>query len=121
MINDSLTVLSVMKNGPSHFAGIYPGDRILTANSDTLSNKNLENDEIISKLKGKENSIVELEIYRNSNKKIINKKISRGKVPIKSVISYELMKKTGYIKVERFGKNTHDEFCLLYTSDAADE
>lgn len=110
MINDSLTVLSVMKNGPSQIAGIYPGDRILIANGDTLFNKNLDNNEIISKLKGKENTVVDLDIYRNSNKKIFSKKISRGKVPIKSVIAYKLMQKTGYIKVERFGKNTHDEF-----------
>ena len=62
MINDSLTVLSVMKNGPSQIAGIYPGDRILIANGDTLFNKNLDNNEIISKLKGKENTVVDLSL-----------------------------------------------------------
>ena len=108
---DTVFVINVLKGGPSQKAGIHNGDRILIANSDTLYGVNSNNNTIISKLKGAEGSNVELQIYRPSENKIITKIVTRGKVPIKSVDIVSMIDRNlGYIRVDRFSRNTYDEF-----------
>lgn len=111
MVNDTLTVIRTLEGGPSVAAGIQAGDRILTANKDTLYGKNLRNTEIISKLKDVEGSSVKLEIYRKKTNEEVVIDLKRAKVPIKSVIAnYMLTDDLGYIKINRFAETTYDEF-----------
>lgn len=108
---DSVVVIKPIKNGPSEKAGIKAGDRILFADNFQLYNKKISNDILFSKLKGEEGSIVELIIYRKSNKKKFKVKVTRDIVAIKSVdIATLLDDKTGYIKVNRFAETTYNEF-----------
>lgn len=111
MYKDSLTVIKVLKNGPSEKAGIKAGDRILIANNDTLYNKNLGSNYILKTLKGKPNTKVELEIYRKSEHKNLPFTIVRGDVPINSVDAFYMIDKDlGYIKINKFAATTYDEF-----------
>lgn len=111
MYNDTVFVINVLKDGPSFKAGLRNGDRILMANADTIYGKNIYTDSIIGKLKGKEGTDVELNIYRPTSKKTINKTITRGKVPLKSVdVAYMVNDSLGYIKINRFAGTTFDEF-----------
>ena len=59
MHQDSVTVIKAIEGGPSQKLGIKAGDRILTAENDTLSGKQLNSDIIMSKLKGTPNSSVD--------------------------------------------------------------
>ncbi len=111
VINDSITVIQPIKGGPSIKVGVKAGDRILLADSDTLYGKHLKNEQILKTLKGKPNTIVDLQIYRKSNDSLFNVKVTRGKVNLKSVeVSYMLNDSVGYIKVDRFARNTYKEF-----------
>lgn len=111
MINDSITVMQTIKGGPSTKAGIKAGDRILMANKDTLYGKNIPTDEIPTYLKGKPNTKVTLQVYRKTNDSLFNILITRGKVNIKSVdVSYMINDSIGYIKLNRFARNTYTEF-----------
>ncbi len=111
MIKDSITVIQPIKGGPSIKAGIKAGDRILIANKDTLSGKKLKSDEVPKYLKGKPNTTVNLQIYRKSNDSLFNVNVTRGKVNIKSVdLAYMLNDSIGYIKLDRFARNTYTEF-----------
>ncbi|TDQ21998.1 S41 family peptidase [Tenacibaculum caenipelagi] len=111
MIGDTITVIEPIKGGPSIEAGIKAGDRILLANKDTLYGKNLQTSQIMKALKGKPDTQVDLQVYRKTNDSIFNVTINRGKVNIKSVdVAYMLNDSIGYIKLNRFARNTYTEF-----------
>jgi len=110
LINDTITVLRPIKDGPSIKAGIKAGDRILLANKDTLYNKKIKNADILKTLKGEPNTKVEVQVYRKSNDSLFNTSITRGKVNIKSIdVAYMLNDSVGYIKIDRFARNTYKE------------
>ena len=111
MISDSITVVQPIKGGPSIKAGIKAGDRILMANKDTLFGKEIISDAVPKYLKGADNTEVNLKIYRKSTDSLFNVIVTRGSVNIKSVdLSYMLNDSIGYIKLDRFARNTFTEF-----------
>jgi len=111
MISDSITVIQPIKGGPSIKAGIKAGDRILMANKDTLFGKKLFSDKVPTYLKGKPNTKVTLQIYRKSTDSLFSLDVTRGKVNIKSVdLAYMINDSLGYIKLDRFARNTYSEF-----------
>lgn len=117
MINDSITVVQPIKGGPSIKAGIKAGDRILMANNDTLYGKKLGNNTIPKYLKGKPSTQVKLQIYRKTNDSLFSVNITRDKVNIKSVeLSYMINDSVGYIKLDRFARNTFTEFKSALTT-----
>ncbi|MBP8792270.1 MAG: S41 family peptidase [Lutibacter sp.] len=127
---DSVAVTSVIDGGPSKKAGLKAGDRILTAEKDTLFGESIikkarvselerntfegsrkVSDAIIESLKGEPKTTVNITVYRKSENKILKFAIARGEVPIKSVSSYYMINsKLGYINVERFSRTTYNEF-----------
>ncbi|MBL4605765.1 MAG: S41 family peptidase [Flavobacteriaceae bacterium] len=116
MINDSITVIQPMKGGPSIKAGIKAGDRIIAADKDTLSGKNVPTNDIPKYLKGKPNTNVLLLIYRKTNDSLFKVNIKRGNINIKSVdLAYMINDHIGYIKLDRFARNTYREFKTALT------
>ena len=111
MYKDSLAVIKPIPNGPSEKAGILAGDRILFAGKTQLFDKNITNDTLLAKLKGQENSKIELLVYRKSVNKKFKFTVTRGVVPIKSVdVALMVNNKKGYIKINRFAETTYTEF-----------
>lgn len=111
MINDSITVIQPIKGGPSIKAGVKAGDRILMADKDTLYGKDMFTDKVPGYLKGKPNTKVALQIYRKSTDSLFTIDVTRGKVNIKSVdLAYMINDSVGYIKLDRFARNTYTEF-----------
>ena len=114
MQKDTVTIMQVIKGGPSEKVGLLPGDRILTADKDTLVG--MENTAVMKKLKGPKGSKVKLGILRRSEKEPIYFTITRGDIPVHSVdVSYMMNEKTGYISVEQFGEQTYSEFLIALT------
>jgi len=110
-LNDTIAVIKPLANGPSEKAGIKAGDRILYADGIELAQKTINTDSLSSLLKGKINTTVNLKIKRNGSEKLLDFKVKRGTIPIKSVdAAYMLNKKLGYIKVNRFAESTYKEF-----------
>jgi len=116
IINDSVTVIEPIKGGPSIKAGIKAGDRILIADKDTLSGKNLSSNDVPIFLKGTSGTDVTLQVYRKTNDSLFNLRVTRGDVNIKSVdLSYMINDHIGYIKLDRFARNTYREFTTALT------
>lgn len=112
MINkDTIVVIRTIPEGPSAKAGIYAGDRILMANSDTLYGKKLQQINSVTKyLKGPLKSKVNLKVFR-PQEGIKQFEVTRGVVPLKSVeIASTINDSLGYIKIERFAETTYNEF-----------
>lgn len=111
LLNDTITVTSIIPGGPSEAAGIISGDRIVSVNDTVVAGKKMTNDRVFSLLRGEKGSQVKLGIMRTSikNKKVIT--VTRDDIPMNSVqASYMLSKNIGYIKVGTFGYNTFSEF-----------
>ncbi len=111
MYHDTISVIRTIENGPSYLKGIQPGDRILISDNDTLFGKNLSNETVVNKLKGKQGTFANLEIFRKEENRKFNVAVKRDVVPIKSVESYYMLTADmGYIKVNRFAESTFKEF-----------
>lgn len=111
MFHDTITVIRTIKNGPSYISGILPGDRILTADNDTLFGKRIANDTVVSKLKGKIGTKVDLKVFRKKENRFMDITVTRNRIPIKSVEAYYMLTKDmGYIKINRFAESTFKEF-----------
>jgi len=111
MFRDTITVIRTIKNGPSYISGIKPGDRILMADNDTLYGKRIPNDDVVTTLKGKVGTKVNLKVFRKSENKVLDMSVTRDRVPIRSVDAYYMLTgDMGYIKINRFAESTFDEF-----------
>ena len=111
-INDTVSIIRVLKGSPAEKFGLIAGDRILMSDRDTLYGKNLSNQKILDKIKGPKDSKISLEIFRPSSAEKFKVDIERGKVEIGSVFFYELTENIGYVKIDRFIKDTHVDFKL---------
>lgn len=111
MLNDSANVVEIIPNGPAEKAGILAGDRIVSVNDSTITGPRISSEKVRSLIMGAKGSKVKIGIRRNNSKKILVYEITRGDIPINTVDAfYMLDKTTGYIKVNKFGRNTYDEF-----------
>lgn len=111
VIRDTVCVTNVIKDSPSMKADLKAGDKILKVDGKTVAGKKISNDDIMSKLKGQEGTVVKVEILRNGKK--LTREIIRGTIPVESILSaYMIDAETGYIKIERFSVETAREFRL---------
>ncbi|TXI80248.1 MAG: S41 family peptidase [Flavobacteriales bacterium] len=109
--HDTVVVISPVEGGPSATVGIRAGDRILSANGEKLAGIGITNDQVMKHLRGPKGSTVQVEILRHGKPNPFEVSIERGKIPIHSVAAIILDDDgTGYIKLVRFAKNTHEEF-----------
>ncbi|MCH5328274.1 MAG: S41 family peptidase [Coprobacter sp.] len=111
ILKDSITVVSVISGGPSEKVGILPGDRIIAVNDTAFVGKEVTNENVLAKLRGKKGTKIKLGIKRASSKTPLEFTVTRGEIPMNSVdVSFKINDKTGYIKVSKFGRTTYDEF-----------
>ncbi len=109
--NDTIAVIRAIEGGPAEKAGIRGGDRIIYADGKKLFGELVQRDSISDYLKGEINSKVSLDVYRPSEKKVLEFKVRRKQVPLVSVdASYVMQDDVGYIKINRFSETTFKEF-----------
>lgn len=108
---DTIAVIRAVKDGPSDKVGIKSGDRIVVANGDSIFGKKWSNADIMNKLKGEINTLVDLKVYRRDEAQLLDFTVKRDHIPIASVdASYMLTDNIGYIKINRFAESTYKEF-----------
>ncbi|MGY0390948.1 S41 family peptidase [Bizionia sp. KMM 8389] len=108
---DTITVIRTIEGSPSDKVGIIGGDRIITADGDSIFGKNLDNSDVIAKLKGPVNTEVALGVYRKGEPELLTFNVKRDHIPIRSVdAAYMLNETLGYVKINRFAESTYREF-----------
>ena len=111
ILHDTLMVVSPISGGPSEKVGLRAGDKIVAVDGENIAGIGLQNSDVQKKLRGKKGTKVDVGIKRRSVKETLNFTITRDKIPIFSVdASYMATPEIGYIKVNRFAKNTITEF-----------
>jgi carboxyl-terminal processing protease len=111
MQSDTVVVVDVISGGPSQKVGILAGDRIIKVRQSIVSGIGLKSDSIVSLLRGKKGTEVNISVARIGFKELIEFNIVRDEIPIYSVdISYLIKDNIGLIKVNRFAESTYKEF-----------
>lgn len=109
--NDTIIVISTIGGGPSEKAGLLSGDKIISANDSIIAGKNITNERVMKLLKGPRGTSVKIGVLRKFKNEKIYFTIKRDKIPIYSVdAAYMLTPQIGYIKINKFAKNTYFEF-----------
>jgi carboxyl-terminal processing protease len=109
VIDDTITVITAIAGGPSDQLGIQSGDRIVSI--DDSSAIGFDNEDVVSRLRGKKGTQVNVTIMRPRVNGLLYFTIIRDDIPLYTVdSSYMLDKQTGYVKINRFAATTHDEF-----------
>ena len=105
---DTVTVIVPLVGGPSEEVGIRPGDRIVKVDGrDAIG---FSRDDVNENLKGPKGTEVEVTIKRPRYPKLLDFTIVRDKIPIHTVdASHMIDAETGYIKLNRFARTTHQE------------
>ncbi|MBL0146713.1 MAG: PDZ domain-containing protein [Chitinophagaceae bacterium] len=114
MMNDTLNVVHVLKDGPSLKAGIEVGDKFIKVGDSIIAGKKVDTDKIRTLLRGNRNTKVTVSFLRNNQTKIAT--ITRDVIPLKSIDAAYMMDNTiGYIRLNKFSQTTYKEFMTALT------
>lgn len=108
-MNDTITCIEILSGGPAEKAGMLNGDRIVSVNDSTLIGAS--NEDVLKRLRGPKGSKVKLGIRRTGSKKTYFYNLTRDDIPVSSIdAAYIIDKGIGYIRVNKFGQTTYDDF-----------
>lgn len=109
--NDTVTVIEVVSGGPAEKVGVMAGDRIVSIDGEPFTGPQITNETVMTTLRGEKGSTVKLGIKRNSSKKELAYDVTRGDIPVTSIdAAYMIDDSIGFIKVNKFGRTTFNEF-----------
>ena len=109
IIDDTLNVINVLKDGPSFKAGLLTGDKFLKVNDSAITGKSFNADKIRKFLRGDRSEKVGITILRGLGQQTIT--VIRDAVPLYSLdAAYMIDKNTGYIRLNKFSQQTYREF-----------
>lgn len=112
VLRDTIVVTTIVPGGPSEAAGIKPWDRIVMVDDSLVAGTKIQNEGVLSVLRGERGTEVKLGIISAGNENIHDITVTRGDIPVNSVnASYMLTNEIGFIKLGvNFGFNTFSEF-----------
>ena len=109
--NDTIKVIEVIPGGPAEKVGVLPGDRIVKVDGEDVAGVGITNEQVLSKLRGEKGTQVKLAMRRNNSKKLLKYDLTRGDIPVNTIdAAYIASPGIGYVKVNKFGRTTYDEF-----------
>jgi carboxyl-terminal processing protease len=109
IFNDTLNVISVLKDGPGYKAGLTIGDKFLKIDDTLVAGNKKDADDFRKLLRGERGTKVTISYLRSNEKK--QAVITRDAIPLVSVdASYMINKETGYIRLNKFSSVTYREF-----------
>lgn len=114
MLDDTLLITSVRKEGPAYKAGLRHGDKILAINKKPVGGVQADTRQIVEQIRGRKGSSVELLVKRDTAFKSFS--ILRDRITVSSIdASYMLTAQTAYVKISKFGARTDEDFhaCLF--------
>ena len=82
---DTITVLSVIPQGPSSEAGVRPGDRIVKIDGRVVAGQKIPQDSMVKLMRGKRGTRVELGVKRGSLDELVDIEVTRAPIEIHSI------------------------------------
>ena len=107
--SDTVVCVEIISGGPAEKAGLLPGDRIVSVNDTSFIGKT--NEDVLKHLRGVKGTKVKVGIRRPGSRKTYIYTLTRDDIPVSSIDAcYMIEDKIGYIKVNKFGTKTYNEF-----------
>ena len=104
-----LTVITPLQDSPAWKAGVKANDRIIQINQ--VLTREMPLADAVKKLRGKVGEIVNLTIFRDAEKKLLDFKIAREIIKLSDIKYVRILEKgIGYIRISEFRENTFLEF-----------
>ena len=108
MVDDKITVMRVLRNGPAERAGIQLGDHIIKIENDDVLG--IEQDVVPTLLKGPIGTTVSVTIERPGLNEQFDVIFTRGQAFLESIRYYFMIDDTtGYVQLERFSRTSNQE------------
>ena len=112
--NDTVQVVAVISGGPCEGMGVLAGDKIVMVNDSNFTGKNITNEKVMHALRGPKGTEVKIGVKRSGSDEVYDFTITRGDIPVHSVDAKFIIEakgqKIGFVRVNRFGENTYNEF-----------
>lgn len=106
---DTLAVLMPIAGGPSEEAGLLAGDRIVAVDDTTAIG--WQTPQVEKYLKGPKGTKVRVTVQRPGYERPLSFSITRDAIPLHTVVAAHMIdEQTGYIKLQRFARTSHEEF-----------
>lgn len=113
-MTDTITVLSVIPQGPSDRAGVRPGDRIMLIDDKEMAGKGIPQDSMVKLMRGPRGSKVKLSVSRSSLEGLVDMTITRAPIELHSVTAAFMLDRDaaiGYIRLAQFSRTSYSEVC----------
>jgi carboxyl-terminal processing protease len=111
LIKDTINVMEVIVGGPSDKVGLMAGDKIIRVDTAIAYGKEINNQWVMTHLRGKKGTKVEIHVRRGNNTEPLIFTIVRDKIPMNSInVFFMVDQNTGYIRLERFAATSKTEF-----------
>ena len=125
--NDTVQVVAVISGGPCEGMGVLAGDKIVMVNDSNFTGKTITNEKVMHALRGPKGTKVKIGVMRSGSDEVYDFTITRGEIPVHSVDAKFIIEakgerreakgeKIGFVRVNRFGENTYDEFIAALAS-----
>lgn len=109
---DTITVLSVVPQGPSAEAGIRPGDRIVKIDNRDVAGKKISQDSMVKLMRGKRGTRVKLSVKRHSLDELVDMEVTRAPIELHSIETAFMLDRDariGYVRLSQFARTSHAE------------
>ena len=108
ILRDTICITQIIPNSPCMASGVKAGDKIIFINKVKVAGTGVDNQKVMSLLKGKSGTDVEIKVLRGKKQKHIL--ITRGTIPIETVVAQYMDGDIGYIKLDQFSIRSAEEF-----------
>ena len=113
-MTDTITVLSVIPQGPSDKAGVRAGDRVLRIDDRDVAGQGIAQDSMVRLMRGPRGSKVKLSVKRSSIDELVDINITRAAIEVHSVTAAFMLDKSagiGYLRLAQFSRISYSEIC----------
>lgn len=111
VVDDTITVVSALPEGPSDLAGLLTGDRIIYVDDSLVVGVEAGGIDPASLMRGEGGTSVEIRVRRDGEPDLLTFEVERAPIPVYSVdAAYTIDPNTAYVKINRFSQNTYTEF-----------
>ena len=117
MATDTVIVLNVIPSGPSDKAGVRAGDRIIRINDSVVAGREIPQNEIVHRLRGRRGTEVKLSLERQGIADLVDVTVVRDAIPLKSIeASFMIADHIGYIRLSQFARTSYSELMSAIAS-----
>ena len=113
-MTDTITVLSVIPQGPSDKAGVRAGDRVIRIDNKDVAGQHIPQDSMVRLMRGPRGSKVKLSVKRASLDELVDITIKRAAIEVHSVTAAFMLDREagiGYLRLAQFSRTSYAEIC----------